>query len=88
MMSNAYPPESASTSANMAQICDRDPDQVMTNKVGLSVFYDCIDLSPTAEKQDTMKADRSDTEEESKQRSNSMKEPVTFFTHQNYCFLF
>lgn len=36
------------------------------NKVGQSVFYDCIDLSPTAEKQDDMKPERSDTEEESK----------------------
>lgn len=35
------------------------------NKVGQSVFYDCIDLSPTAEKQDDMKPERSDTEEES-----------------------
>ncbi|XP_037044967.1 rab GTPase-activating protein 1-like isoform X2 [Bradysia coprophila] len=34
------------------------------NKVGQSVFYDCIDLSPTAEKQDDMKPERSDTEEE------------------------
>lgn len=38
------------------------------NKVGQSVFYDCIDLSPTAEKQDDMKPERSDTEEESKFR--------------------
>lgn len=36
-----------------------------TNKVGQSIFYDCIDLSPTAEKQDDMKPERSDTEEES-----------------------
>lgn len=36
------------------------------NKVGQSVFYDCIDMSPTAEKQDDMKPERSDTEEESK----------------------
>lgn len=35
------------------------------NKVGQSVFYDCIDMSPTAEKQDDMKPERSDTEEES-----------------------
>lgn len=36
------------------------------NKVGQSVFYDCVDLSPMAEKQDDMKPERSDTEEESK----------------------
>lgn len=36
------------------------------NVVGQSVFYDCLDLSPMAEKHDTMKADRStDTDEES-----------------------
>lgn len=35
------------------------------NKVGQSVFYDCIDLSPAAEKQDVMKPERSDTDEES-----------------------
>lgn len=38
---------------------------VEMNKVGQSVFYDCLDLSPTAEKQDDMKPERSDTEEES-----------------------
>lgn len=37
-----------------------------TNKVGQSIFYDCLDLSPTAEKQDDMKPERSDTEEDSK----------------------
>lgn len=36
------------------------------NKVGQSVFYDCVDLSPMGEKQDDMKPERSDTEEESK----------------------
>lgn len=36
------------------------------NKVGQSVFYDCLDLSPMAEKQDDMKPERSDTEEDSK----------------------
>lgn len=46
-----------------------NPNNIPTsdmNKVGQSVFYDCIDLSPTAEKQDDMKPERSDTEEESK----------------------
>lgn len=36
------------------------------NKVGQSVFYDCLELSPTAEKQDFMKPEQSDTDEESK----------------------
>lgn len=36
------------------------------NKVGQSVFYDCLDLSPMAEKQDDMKPERSDTDEDSK----------------------
>lgn len=36
------------------------------NKVGQSVFYGCLDLSPMAEKQDDMKPEQSDTEEESK----------------------
>lgn len=36
------------------------------NKVGQSVFYDCLDLSPMAEKQDDMKPEPSDTEEDSK----------------------
>lgn len=34
------------------------------NKVGQSVFYDCTDFSSTAEKQDDMKPERSDTDEE------------------------
>jgi Rab GTPase-activating protein 1 len=34
------------------------------NKVGQSVFYDCLDMSPLTEKQD--KPEKSDTEEESK----------------------
>ena len=36
------------------------------NKVGQSVFYDCLELSPSAEKQDYMKPEQSDTDEESK----------------------
>lgn len=35
-----------------------------TNKVGQSVFYDCTEFSSTAEKQDDMKPERSDTDEE------------------------
>ncbi|GAB0100177.1 rab GTPase-activating protein 1-like [Sergentomyia squamirostris] len=34
------------------------------NKVGQSIFYDCLDLSPMAEKQDDMKPEQNDTEEE------------------------
>ncbi|XP_055297709.1 rab GTPase-activating protein 1-like isoform X3 [Sitodiplosis mosellana] len=34
------------------------------NKVGQSVFYDCLELSPTAEKQDFMKPEQSDTDDE------------------------
>lgn len=56
-------PDGATTSGGTL---DQQPGANETiNKVGLSVFYDCIDLSPTAEKQDTMKADRSETDEES-----------------------
>lgn len=40
--------------------------QTDMNKVGQSVFYDCLELSPTAEKQDFMKPEQSDTDEESK----------------------
>lgn len=47
-------------------IIDANATPTDTNKVGQSVFYDCLDLSPTAEKQDFMKPERSDTEEESK----------------------
>lgn len=41
------------------------------NKVGQSVFYDCLELSPTAEKQDfgQEKPEQSDTDEESKSPS-------------------
>lgn len=42
------------------------PRRLEMNKVGQSVFYDCLDLSPMAEKQDDMKPERSDTEEDSK----------------------
>lgn len=35
-------------------------------RVGKSVFYDCLEISPTAEKQDFMKPEQSDTDEESK----------------------
>lgn len=40
------------------------------NKVGQSVFYDCLELSPTAEKQDFMKPEQSDTDEESEFTAN------------------
>lgn len=41
------------------------PVPEITTKVGQSIFYDCTDMSPTTEKQDDMKPERSDTEEES-----------------------
>lgn len=40
--------------------------QVEMSRVGKSVFYDCLELSPTAEMQDYMKPEQSDTDEESK----------------------
>lgn len=40
--------------------------QIEMSRVGKSVFYDCLELSPTAEKQDFMKPEQSDTDEESK----------------------
>lgn len=40
--------------------------QTEMSRVGKSVFYDCLELSPTAEKQDFMKPEQSDTDEESK----------------------
>lgn len=51
----------------------KNSDQLQSpelNKVGQSVFYDCVDLSPMAEKQDDMKPERSDTEEESELYTN------------------
>lgn len=41
------------------------------SRVGKSVFYDCLELSPTAEKQDCMKPEQSDTDEESKNVSSA-----------------
>lgn len=49
------------------------------NKVGQSVFYDCIDLSPTAEKQDDMKPERSDTEEESTSNTKNKSKSNSFY---------
>lgn len=40
--------------------------QIEMSRVGKSVFYDCHELSPMAEKQDFMKPEQSDTDEESK----------------------
>lgn len=39
--------------------------EIEMSRVGKSVFYDC-QLSPSAEKQDFMKPEQSDTDEESK----------------------
>lgn len=54
------------TSSTKFDSAHRKPVPMEMNKVGQSVFYDCLDLSPMAEKQDDMKPERSDTEEESK----------------------
>lgn len=40
--------------------------QADMSKVGKSIFYDCVEISPTAEKQDFMKPEQSDTDDESK----------------------
>lgn len=59
-------PVSPATGNNIAKYRKELLTPPEMNKVGQSVFYDCIDMSPTAEKQDDMKPERSDTEEESK----------------------
>lgn len=51
--------------SNPNTICMTDLPVPEITKVGQSVFYDCTDMSPTTEKQDDMKPERSDTEEES-----------------------
>lgn len=51
--------------SNLNTICLTDLPVPEITKVGQSVFYDCTDMSPTTEKQDDMKPERSDTEEES-----------------------
>lgn len=56
--------ESGKTQANTADAAANKPADM--NKVGQSVFYDCLELSPSAEKQDFMKPEQSDTDEESK----------------------
>lgn len=63
--------KNASSSTPSVDATRTEPGHAVTvaatgNIVGQSVFYDCLDLSPMAEKHDTMKADRStDTDEES-----------------------
>lgn len=54
------------TSAINFNSAQQKPLPLEMNKVGQSVFYGCLDLSPMAEKQDDMKPEQSDTEEESK----------------------
>lgn len=52
---------SSSATKNISQPQTSEP-----NKVGQSIFYDCADLTPSpGEKQDDMKTERSDTDEES-----------------------
>lgn len=43
---------------------------VSPNKVGQSVFYDCIDASPMCEKQDVEGREKSDTENEDSKNTN------------------
>lgn len=50
---------------NLNTICMKELTVPEITKVGQSIFYDCTDMSPTTEKQDDMKPERSDTEEES-----------------------
>lgn len=71
-MQNVHLPSTSTTTTNletrfdsMLTIPSTNVHGTELNKVGQSVFYDCIDLSPTAEKQDDMKPEKSDTEEES-----------------------
>lgn len=53
------PPSSIRKNSKQLQVTE-------TNKVGQSVFYDCVDLTPSpGDKQDAMRPDRSDTDEES-----------------------
>lgn len=64
VVSELAPLELAKTEANSFGTADDKQNEM--NKVGKSVFYDCIELSPAAEKQDFMKPEQSDTDEESK----------------------
>ena len=60
------PLESVKPQANSSDaVVDKQKEM---SRVGKSVFYDCLELSPTAEKQDFMKPEQSDTDEESKKQ--------------------
>lgn len=64
VVSDSLQLESSRSQANSPDPVANKPADM--NKVGQSVFYDCLELSPTAEKQDFMKPEQSDTDEESK----------------------
>lgn len=64
------------------------PNSLMTpdpNKVGQSVFYDCIDASPCVEVADKIKV-RNDTDEEGDSKYNKkIWSPKTFITTKTFC---
>lgn len=59
--------------------------QIEMSRVGKSVFYDCLELSPTAEKQDFMKPEQSDTDEESKSTQFECKRQECNKWRRNVC---
>lgn len=65
IVDDTAPLESLNPQANSSDAVVADK-QIEMSRVGKSVFYDCLELSPTAEKQDFMKPEQSDTDEESK----------------------
>lgn len=64
VVDDSVPLESSKSQANLPDTAAEK--QAEMSRVGKSVFYDCLELSPTAEKQDFMKPEQSDTDEESK----------------------
>lgn len=64
VVDDSAPLETAITQANSPSAVAEK--QTEMGRVGKSVFYDCLEISPTAEKQDFMKPEQSDTDEESK----------------------
>lgn len=78
VVSELAPSETAKAAANSFDPADEKQNEM--NKVGKSVFYDCIELSPSAEKQDFMKPEQSDTDEESKFYNFAWFMSVHFFS--------
>lgn len=66
IVDDTTPLESLNPQANSSDTVVVVDKQIEMSRVGQSVFYDCLELSPTAEKQDFMKPEQSDTDEESK----------------------